>query len=79
MKLCCNENLEDKRKLRYYKDFINPNLEDQNYLFILTNVKKKIHIAKIRTKVLMSCIVKQVVGPSLKLCGLKGFVIFVWL
>jgi hypothetical protein len=28
---------------------INPNLEDQKYLFVLTSVKKKINIAKIRT------------------------------
>ena len=48
-KLCCDENLEGKRKLRYCKEIINPNLEDQNYLFVLTSIKKKIHIAKIRT------------------------------
>ena len=47
-KLWCDENLEDKRKLRYYNEFINHNLEDQNYLFVLTSIKKKIHIAKIR-------------------------------
>ena len=40
---------EEKRKLRYYKDIINPNLEDQNYLSIFPSVKKKISIAKIRT------------------------------
>jgi predicted glutamine amidotransferase len=40
---------EDKRKLRYYKEVINPNLEDENYLFVITNIKKKIRIAKIRT------------------------------
>ena len=45
----CDKELEEKRKLRYYKDVINPNLEDQNYLFVLTSVKKKISIAKIRT------------------------------
>jgi hypothetical protein len=33
----------------YYKDVINPNLEDQNYLSVLPSVKKKISIAKIRT------------------------------
>jgi hypothetical protein len=33
----------------YYKDVINHNIEDQNYLSILTSVKKKISIAKIRT------------------------------
>jgi hypothetical protein len=31
-KLWCNKELEDKRKLRYYKEVINPNLEDQKYL-----------------------------------------------
>ena len=44
-----DKELEEKRKLRYYKDVINPNLEDQNYLFVLPSVKKKISIAKIRT------------------------------
>jgi len=41
--------LEVKRKLQYYKEVINPNLEVQNYLFVLTSSKKKINIAKIRT------------------------------
>jgi hypothetical protein len=45
----CDKELEEKRKLRYYKDAINPNLEDQNYLSVLPSVKKKISIAKIRT------------------------------
>ena len=45
----CDKELEEKIKLRYYKDVINPNLEDQNYLSILPSVKKKISIAKIRT------------------------------
>ena len=44
----CDKELEEKRKLRYYKDVINPNLEDQNYLSILS-VKKRISIARIRT------------------------------
>jgi hypothetical protein len=35
----CDKELEEKRKLRYYKDVINPNLEDQ----------ENISIAKIRT------------------------------
>jgi hypothetical protein len=39
----------DKRKLRYYKEVVNPNLEDQNYLSVLKSAKKKINIAKIRT------------------------------
>ena len=45
----CDKELEDKRKLRYYKEVINPNLEDQKYLSILTSVKNKISIAKIKT------------------------------
>jgi len=30
-----NKELEDKRKLRYYKEVINHDLEDQKYLSIL--------------------------------------------
>jgi hypothetical protein len=30
----CDKELEEKIKLRYYKDVINPNLEDQNYLSV---------------------------------------------
>lgn len=41
--------LKGKRKLRCYKEVINPNLEDQKYLSTLTSSKKKINIAKIRT------------------------------
>jgi len=48
-KMLCDKELEEKRKLRYYKNVINPNLENQNYLFVLPSVKKKISIAKIRT------------------------------
>ena len=44
----CKKYLEAKQKLRYYKVVINPTLEDQNYLFVLTSSKKKINIAKIR-------------------------------
>jgi hypothetical protein len=40
-KMWCDKDLEEKIKLRYYKDVINPNLEDQNYLSILPSVKKK--------------------------------------
>ena len=43
------ENLAVKRKLRYYKEVINPNLEYQKYLSVLTSSLKKINIAKIRT------------------------------
>ena len=48
-KMWCEKDLEDKRKLRYYKEVINPTLEDQKYLSVLTSLKKKINIAKIRT------------------------------
>jgi hypothetical protein len=48
-KMWCDKELEEKRKLRYYKDVINPNLEDQNYLSVLTRVNKTTSIAKIRT------------------------------
>ena len=47
--MSCYKELEEKTKLRYYKDVINPNLEDQNYQFIFPSVNKKISIAKIRT------------------------------
>ena len=47
----CDENLEGKKKLRYYKEVINPNIEDKNDLFVLTRVEKKIHIDKIRTNI----------------------------
>jgi len=49
-KMWCDKELEEKRKLRCYKDAINPNLEDQNNLSILTSVKKKTSIAKILKK-----------------------------
>jgi hypothetical protein len=48
-KMWCDKELEEKRKLRYYKEVINANMEDQNFLFVLTSIKKKISIAKIRT------------------------------
>jgi hypothetical protein len=38
-----------KRKLIYYKEVVNPNLEDQNDLFLLRIANKKINIAKIIT------------------------------
>ena len=40
-KIWCDKELEEKINLRYYKDLINPNLEDQNYLSVLHSVKKK--------------------------------------
>ena len=45
----CEKDLDAKRKLRYYKEVINPTLEDQKYLSILTSSKKKNNKAKIRT------------------------------
>ncbi len=39
-KLWCDKNLEAKIKLRYYKEVINPTMEDQKYLPILTSSKK---------------------------------------
>ena len=47
--MSCDKELEDKIKLIYYKEVVSPNLEDQKNLFVLTNVKKRINIAKIRT------------------------------
>ena len=40
------KDLEDKIKVRYDKEVINPNLEDQSYFLVLTSS----NIAKIRTK-----------------------------
>ena len=40
-KMRYEKDLETKRKLRYYKEVINPTLEDQKYLFVLTSSKKK--------------------------------------
>ena len=40
-KLWCEKDFEAKRKLRYYKEVINPTLEDQKYLYVLINSKKK--------------------------------------
>jgi hypothetical protein len=46
-KMWCDKELEEKGKLRYYKDVINPNLEDQDYLSVSPSVKKKLSIDKI--------------------------------
>ena len=35
-KLWCEENLAVKKKLRYYKEVINHNLEDHKYLSVVT-------------------------------------------
>ena len=40
-KMWCDK--EEKRKLRYYKDVINPNLEDQNYLSFAKCKEKNKH------------------------------------
>ena len=48
-KFWCEENLAVKRKLRYYKDVINPNLEYKKYLSVVTSSQKKINKVKIRT------------------------------
>jgi hypothetical protein len=45
-----NKELEDKRKLKYYKEVVNPNLEDQKYLSFFRSKKKKFNIAKIKKK-----------------------------
>ena len=75
-KLWCEENLAVKRKLGYYKEVINPNLEDQKYLSVVTSSHKKINIAKIRTNS-NEHHRKQGVGIFLKLHGKKGFSICV--
>ena len=36
-KLWCEKNLAVNRILRYYKEAINPNLEDQKYLYVVTS------------------------------------------
>ena len=36
-KFWCEENLAVKRKLRYYKEVISPNLEYQNYISVVTS------------------------------------------
>ena len=48
-KLLCDKELEDKRKLRYYKEVINPCLKDKKHLYALTSIKKKINVVKIGT------------------------------
>ena len=40
-KMWCDKELEEKRKIRYYKAVINPNLEDQNCLSVFPSVNKK--------------------------------------
>ena len=45
----CEKDLEAKRKLRYYKEVINPTLEDQKYIYVLTSSNKKTNKSKIST------------------------------
>ena len=47
-KMWCEKELEDKRKLIYYKEVINLTIEYQNDLLVLPIPNKKINIAKIR-------------------------------
>ena len=47
-KMWCKEDLEVKRKLQLYKEIINPNLGNQDYLSIS---KKKINIAMFRANI----------------------------
>ena len=47
--MCCEKYLAAKIKLRYYKEVIDPTLEEKKYVCVLTSSKKKINIAKIRT------------------------------
>ena len=72
----CDKELEEKRKLSYYKDVINPNLEDQNYLSVFPSVKRKIRIAKIRAN---SHELHSETGHFLKHHGMKECVSFVTL
>jgi hypothetical protein len=45
----CGKDLDDKRKLRYYKEVVKPNIEDQKYISVMNNANKEINIAKIFT------------------------------
>ena len=47
-KFWCQENLVVMKKLTYYEEVINPNLEDHKYLSVVTISWKKINIDKIR-------------------------------
>ena len=47
-KLWEDKELEDKRKLRYYKEVINPTFDNENDLFVLSNNKRKMNITEIR-------------------------------
>jgi len=45
-KMWDEQELELKRKLRYYKEVNNPNLKDKKYLSLLISSNKKTNIAK---------------------------------
>ena len=77
-KMWCDKELEEKIKLRYYKDVINSNIDDQNYLYVLTSERKTISIAK-KEQILTSSIVKLSVGQFLKHHGMNECVTFVTL
>jgi hypothetical protein len=47
--LLLHEKLKHKIKLIYNKKVVNPNFENNKYLFVLTRIKKRINISKIRT------------------------------
>ena len=48
-KMWCKKELDMKRKSRYYKVVMNPNLKVQKYLSILSSSKNNINITEIRT------------------------------
>jgi hypothetical protein len=62
---------------RYYKEVVNPNLEDQKYLYVLTSLKKRINIAKIRTNSHELHSETGDIGQSPKHHGMKEYVTFV--
>jgi len=43
-----DKDLEGKRKVRYYKDVINPNLKNKRISLLVLSNEKKINIDKIR-------------------------------
>lgn len=45
-----DKELEGKSKLRYYKEVIKPTLANWTCLFVLNNVKKKMNIARIKSR-----------------------------
>jgi hypothetical protein len=73
-----DKELNDKIKIIYCKEVIDPNIEDKKYFSILASIKKKIKIAKLK-QTLTSSIVKLGIGKFLELCELKEVVIFVTL